>query len=397
MPNDLYHFHESDLNRTLLGFYKNLPNEKLQKMFKASMGGELDKDSSDVLQGYRGPQDNGDSGDSDYLGPSYGLQEVKYWWGVSKHLNWIPVLGPLVYGIGRAVGDTKWHSLYFDNKTGECLSHDKEIAAHKLNKIGKELLASGKFHEAKEYFFNAYRHSNEKETYEKYNKNRDKAQAAIDKSQSDTYSNNQADTLYKEGCELFNQGEYEEAYDKFYQAYRKCTDGYSEEAKFKKNRDAAKNKQADLLDKEGFELYKQGKYQEAFNKFDQAYKKCTEGYSEEERFKRNRDKAQAEKHALNLNIQGDILFQLGEYSEALVKYQEAYNKSQLSAQRNKFEANINKAKYESTSKDFSSFLSSIERKLSHSLIGRLICSICRLIIRLSRLIYRFFRHCFLEN
>ena len=156
MPTDLWYFSESYLDKgNLTKFHDFLPKH-LRKMFIESMGGY--KEGGNVLQGYRGPHNNGSSGDSQNLSAIDGLQEVKYWWGLSKHYNWIPFAGTLAYGIARAAGDTKWHSLYFDSKTEECLSHDKELAVEKLNDMGRKLYDSGKFAEAEEYFNNANSH-----------------------------------------------------------------------------------------------------------------------------------------------------------------------------------------------------------------------------------------------
>ena len=114
MRTDLWYFYESDLNKGCLVDFHNFLPEHLRKMFKESMGGynSSDRDVTNVLQGYNGPHNNGSSGDSQKLSAIGGLQEVKYWWGASKHLNWVPIVGTLVYGISRACDDTKWHSLF---------------------------------------------------------------------------------------------------------------------------------------------------------------------------------------------------------------------------------------------------------------------------------------------
>ncbi|KAL1487733.1 hypothetical protein ABEB36_015570 [Hypothenemus hampei] len=119
MPTDLDYFSEEKLNNgSWISFANSLPHH-LHEMFKISVGeGVVDKGCGNVLQGYYGPYNNGDSGDSGYLGASNGLQEVKYKWGATKHMNWVPVSGWIAFGICRAIGDTSWNSLYFDSKTG---------------------------------------------------------------------------------------------------------------------------------------------------------------------------------------------------------------------------------------------------------------------------------------
>ncbi len=103
-----------------------------------------------------GPYPNGKSGDSQKLSPNCGLQEVMYWWGPSKLLHCIPLLGSVAFStvkvLSNATGTSTWCHLYFDSKTGKCLSHYLEIAASKLNDIGNQLFDSGKYEEAKEYF-----------------------------------------------------------------------------------------------------------------------------------------------------------------------------------------------------------------------------------------------------
>jgi hypothetical protein len=195
MPSDLDYFRESDLNKECFKtFYHGLPSEDLKKQFLNSMPkNDLCWSSGWVLQGYKGPYPNGDSGDSQKLSPNCGLQEVRYWWGLSKHLNWVPIAGSIVWGMAKIVHSmtdvSKWCSLYFDSKTGECLSHDKDVAASKLNDKGDQLFNSGKYEEAKEYFSNAIAHSNKKANQDAYKANRDKVQAKIN-FQGNSQSNN---------------------------------------------------------------------------------------------------------------------------------------------------------------------------------------------------------------
>ncbi|XP_055538763.1 uncharacterized protein LOC129726130 [Wyeomyia smithii] len=168
--------------------------------------------------------------------------------------------------------------------------------------------------------------------------------------------NKQAYQLDKEGNELFKQGKYQDSHDKFSQAYNMCSKGYSEEARFKKNRDIAKNKvekeveatqnnanrQADQLNREALDLYQQGKYKEAYEKFSKAYAICSKGYCEEETFRTNKNEAKA----ADLNNDGDRLFHEGKFSEASKKYQQAYDNSYKN--RNLYTENIEKAKAEIT-------------------------------------------------
>ncbi|WP_041405424.1 tetratricopeptide repeat protein [Rickettsia rhipicephali] len=230
MPNDLYYFYESDLNKgSWTDFVNSLPHH-LQEMFKNSMGeGVVGKGPANVLQGYRGPHNNGTSGDSGYLGASNGLQEVRYWWGASKHMNWVPISGWIAYGICSAIGDTNWHSLYFDSKTGECLSHNKNQATEKLNNKGWQLFQEGKYSEAAEYFNNAYQAcSSGYQNEQTFKNNIDKAKAELD-----------AINLNSQGDNLFNQGRYHEAHSKYQEAYDKSQVS-TQYNKYSTNRDKAK-------------------------------------------------------------------------------------------------------------------------------------------------------------
>ncbi|MGN7619489.1 MAG: hypothetical protein ACTJLN_01500 [Rickettsia amblyommatis] len=297
--------------------------------------GVVGKGPANVLQGYRGPHNNGTSGDSGYLGASNGLQEVRYWWGASKHMNWVPISGWIAYGTCRAIGDTNWHSLYFDSKTGECLSHNKNQATEKLNNKGWQLFQEGKYSEAAEYFNNAYQAcSSGYQNEQTFKNNIDKAKAELD-----------AINLNSQGDNLFNQGKYHEAHSKYQEAYDKSQVS-TQYNKYSTNRDKAKAElDAINLNSQGDNLFNQGRYHEAHSKYQEAYDK-SQVSTQYNKYSTNRDKAKTELDAINLNSQGDNLFNQGRYHEAHSKYQEAYDKSQVSTQYNKYSTNRDKAKTE---------------------------------------------------
>ena len=216
MSGDLDYFQESDLNRSNIeDFYKSLPSEELKEQFNNSLDIEGKLPALNVLQGYRGPHThtNGSSGNSDTLGPSYGLQEIKHYWGPTKHINWAPLVGSVSWiGMKAASvirGDFKWHSLYFDSKTGECLSHDINIAATKLDSKGSDLYKQDKYSEAAEYHKNAYYSCSEYKNKQSCEHNWYNAEAA---------------ELNKEGDKLKSEKRYDEAIEKYQQAYDKCPD-----------------------------------------------------------------------------------------------------------------------------------------------------------------------------
>ncbi|ALN41222.1 hypothetical protein ASQ44_03625 [Rickettsia rhipicephali] len=340
MPNDLYYFYESDLSKgSWTGFVNSLPHH-LQEMFKNSMGGGVvGKGPANVLQGYRGPHNNGTSGDSGYLGASNGLQEVRYWWGASKHMNWVPISGWIAYGICSAIGDTNWHSLYFDSKTGECLSHNKNQATEKLNNKGWQLFQEGKYSEAAEYFNNAYQAcSSGYQNEQTFKNNIDKAKAELD-----------AINLNSQGDNLFNQGRYHEAHSKYQEAYDK-----SQITKEKNKYTICKDKvKAELnaigLKKLGDVEFNVGrydsakvKYQEAFNKSSVAAHKTT--------YTNCISKAQVELDAQSAYQCGKMLFNQGKYSDALKKYQAAHSSSKVINAKSTYNDEISKVKVEISAK-----------------------------------------------
>ncbi|XP_071439820.1 uncharacterized protein [Hetaerina americana] len=172
--------------------------------------------------------------------------------------------------------------------------------------------------------------------------------------------NRRSEEMGRDGNRLLEQGKYEEAYEKFKEAYSTCSSGYCNESRFMRDRDNAKNKWAGDLNKQGNELWEKDKYSEAAEKYREAYNKCTSDRKDlEKRYLSNEgnchrmqgnyaraielfDKALAidssYDHAKNnraktfndwaeeLNKQGNELWEKDKYSEAAQKYREAYNK-----------------------------------------------------------------------
>lgn len=303
MPNDLYYFYESDFSKgDLVNFSNSLPSH-VRPMFRQSMGGlsVLDRDSLNVIQGYRGPKNNGSSGDSAYLGPINGLQEVKFWWGVSKHVNWVPIAGNLTFLVGRAFSDTAWHSLFFDSTTGECLSHNKNEAADKLNNKGHQMFGEQKFEEASEYFNNAYQScSSGYSSKILFKTNRDLAKSEI---------------LRVEGDRLAELKQYDTAILKYHAAMNVCPESKQT------MKDKLKNREAEALNQQGNDFFEVLNYQQAADKQNEAYNKCTNGYKNEIIFKTNRDLAKSEV----LRVEGDQLVNQKQYEAGIEKYQAALN------------------------------------------------------------------------
>ena len=307
MGNDLYYFYESDFSKgNLVDFGNSLPSH-IRVKFADSMGGVtiLDRDSTNVVQGYRGPKNNGSSGDSEYLGPSNGLQEVKFWFGVSKHLNWVPIAGWIVYAAGRAAGDTAWHSIYFDSNTGECLSHDKNKAASRLNDIGNDHYQATRYEQALEYYQHAYLNNsgnshndavykaNRANTLIQLGRYEDSIAEADSALRLDGNYNCAKDikatALNKQGCALDQEGnteanqatkqrKYEAARLKFEEAERVTTD-QSSKTTYRNNQGLMLSKIGDILHTEANRLEgraKINKLREAITTYDSAIRLNTE-------------------------------------------------------------------------------------------------------------------------
>jgi hypothetical protein len=333
---DIDYFYERDLNRTnIVYFYNSLPSH-LQSRFKE--GGNAEIILGNVLQGYRGPSNlcNRGSGDSGALESSYGVQEIKFWWGTSKCLNILPVSGSVVFFAIRIVqkckGELDWSSLYFDSKTGECLSHDKDEASEKLNNKGCQLFQEGKYVEAAEYHNNAYQFCSSRYCNEQaFRNNRDKAKTEVD-----------AINLNSQGDNLFNQGRYNEAQSKYQEAYNKST-----VATNKATYDACKSKAKVELDAIGLkELgdkeFNSGRYDSAKVKYQQACDKSSVT-ANKTTYVTCINKTKTELEAMKLNSEGDQLFEQEDYKESLDKYQSAYNKSKITKEKNIYAINKDKA------------------------------------------------------
>ncbi|KAL1487734.1 hypothetical protein ABEB36_015571 [Hypothenemus hampei] len=225
---------------------------------------------------------------------------------------------------------SRQHNIYSTNRD----KAKAEIDAINLNSEGDGLFNQGKYREAHSKYHEAYDKSNVSRQYKIYSTNRDKAKAEID-----------AINLNSEGDGLFNQGKYREAHSKYHEAYDKSNVSRQHNI-YSTNRDKAKAEiDAINLNSEGDGLFNQGKYREAHSKYHEAYDKSNVS-RQHNIYSTNRDKAKAEIDAINLNSEGDGLFNQGKYREAHSKYHEAYDKSNVSRQHHKYSTNRDKAKVE---------------------------------------------------
>ncbi|MCZ6886645.1 MAG: hypothetical protein O7C59_11635 [Rickettsia endosymbiont of Ixodes persulcatus] len=189
-----------------------------------------------------------------------------------------------------------------------------ELDAIELNKQGNRLFASGNFSAAKDKYQQAYNISEVAKKNDnffsklfysphEYKKNKDKAQTELD-----------AIALSDQANILLNQGKFAEAIIKYQAAYDK-TQVFNQRSQYKSNRDLI---QAKVYNKEGYQLLSEAnaegdldvkilKYKNAQEKFEKAINIRPSS----DIYRSSLAKAKAEIDAINLNSQGDNLFNQG--------------------------------------------------------------------------------------
>ena len=124
----------------------------------------------------------------------------------------------------------------------------------KLNNLGIEEYNKGNFENALNYF-----------------------KKALSIRDSPLIRNNVANTLNEIGQKYLNEGKLEESLNKFDEASKSCEKGFENEDIYKKNYSAVKSL---LSNKQGIELFQKEEFNEALKKFEEAY-----NLSPDERFK----------------------------------------------------------------------------------------------------------------
>jgi tetratricopeptide (TPR) repeat protein len=122
---DIEYFSEARLNESSSNFFFITLPTHLQKLLRAiykKTNSNL-RQFLDTLQGYRGPTYlcNDSIGDSRAIAAESGVQEIKFWFGMSKHWLWHPFY-TFVIPFERLSKDCIWISVFFDELSGEMLS-----------------------------------------------------------------------------------------------------------------------------------------------------------------------------------------------------------------------------------------------------------------------------------
>jgi hypothetical protein len=370
-------------NRGVLSFYNNsvyIPSF-IKDIFK-------DYNRESVIQGYKGHEVDGSTGDSEKLEAKYGLQEVRFWMGWTKHALWSPITGWPSFAVGRLFGATQWKSCYFDEITGQFLSQEKGEAARRLNELGNEHHQAGRYEQALVYYQNAYLNNsgNSHEVKTIYNNGIIKARAELDAIEL----KGEADTAFSEGRYADAKVKYQAAYNKSAVAREKdkYTAGLAKaqveiedqtlrneaEADYiagryvnaKRNADQAvvrsavqarKNEYATIANKAQLEitakaafeqaerLYSSGDYDGALNKYREAHT-TSRVIAVKNTYNNGITKARAELDAIVLKGEGDTAFNEGRYADAKAKYQAAHTKSTVVREKEKYTAGITRAEVE---------------------------------------------------
>lgn len=271
---DIDYFSHDEMDRNIVSFVNSLP-EHLKNHFSTKMEdtGHHWYDSVNILE------------EHSTSGSYYGVKSITFRYDLSPHINWIPILGSIVYGISKA-NPIPAVTFYFDSGNGEVLSENEANNRRENNRRAENSFEKGKSHERNGNFTQAHEEyqravNQSSHTYENRNKfinHRDQVKVEVD-----------FESFVAEGDREMVSGNWDRAKSKYESALRMT------------------RKQTDLV--------------------------------------RNRIRnVEKEINANQFKIQGDTLFNMRNFKGALEAYTNARNKSQL--QKSKYESYINKAQNE---------------------------------------------------
>lgn len=242
---DIDYFTEEKLDRsTFLPFKHELPDH-LRGFLKNGRG---------VLQGYRGPtymQNNSSGTDSQTLNSSYGVQEIRFWHGTSKNAHYVPVVGTIIFGIGRGIesliNSSDWQTVYFDENSGRALSSlEAQSQRHQNYKIEIDNAQARVLNKRAQLLWNEAWAAEESENVDEAKEKFEQAStmfkdaSELDSGNSEYQKFTHISGLKIEGNEFFNHGvelhhnashlkeklNYQEARDTYQQAKEKFQQGF---------------------------------------------------------------------------------------------------------------------------------------------------------------------------
>lgn len=104
-----------------------------------------------VLQGWAGPTDLAMKSDSENIQPINDIQEVKFWFSISKHYHWVPIVGQITFVTVRSLNYFyEWDRYFFDAGNGKFLTND----INEANKLLEKNKTSDEYKEKGSKLFN---------------------------------------------------------------------------------------------------------------------------------------------------------------------------------------------------------------------------------------------------
>lgn len=198
---DIEYFSEAEMDRCNLENFKDELPLHLKEIFESIWEEGSNYFPINVLQGYE-------------TSCEFGVKSVTFKYGASNLMNILPIIGTIIWGIHLRLQDTNWHTLYFDQLTGEILDEGLAIQTKEINQ--------------------------------------------------DALIHNQ------EGKKLYAEHRYEKAINEFDLAYVNCDNNYIEKPMFLYNKTKANGKWAGVLHEEGVRLFDKFRFEEAAEKFEKA-------------------------------------------------------------------------------------------------------------------------------
>lgn len=305
---DIDYFAKERMNRSHIGFYNSLPNDRLKKLFNETKraSGHTYFDS-DVLLVHK----------TDTF--ASGIDRITCGWHLSALINFF-LIGGWIWFLHSRIQECPTISFYFEATTGVMLSATEAFNRRDNNKAAEEHFESGKRHENDGKFRKAH------DEYEKACQL--SCENYTNKSTFETHRDQikneaECEELGAEGDLEMNIGNYDEALDKLQKALNR-----SEKQKdllTSKIESVRKEKSASNIKNEGERYYAKRDYKRALETYKKAAMKSTLKKSSYDSFIK---KAQTELNAVEKADDGLIEYNAGNYDKAVKLYEQAINTSQ---------------------------------------------------------------------